>query len=346
MSMITSCAVAMEQGRVALRDIRLRDLNPGEVLIATAYSCISPGTELRFLAGRQVGSPTGAFIPGYALTGTVAQSRAPELPEGTPVFCAGTQAAGDLSLMWGGHVGYALTDAARATVIPAGVPLDAASLAALGAIALHGVRRAEIRRGERVACVGLGPIGQFSARICRSLGAEVAACDLAASRVDSARAAGIHAERVGDDGLAATLQRIFPQGADVVVDSTGAAGIIGEALAGLKDIPWDNSRPTPNRYVVQGSYPGEFALSYNEMFCKEVLLHVPRNYQTDDLQGILAMMAAEPSLVDGLISRILPPEEAMSAYDALRRADAVTGTIAFDWQGKGIEMHSDSTGGN
>lgn len=332
--MSDAVAITMEPGRVSLREFRPRELAVGEIAIVTAYSCISPGTELRCLSGRQVGSPTGAFIPGYALTGNVVQSRAPELPEGTPVFCAGTQAAGDLSLLWGGHVSLALTHAARATVIPAGVPLDLASLAALGAIALHGVRRAEIRRGERVACVGLGPIGQFSARICRALGAEVAACDLADTRVDAASAAGVRAEPVGEDGLVAALRHLFPEGADVVVDSTGVPAVLRQSLAGFKDIPWDNSRPTPNRLVVQGSYAEDFALSYDEMFCKEAILHVPRNYQPDDLQGILAMMAREKGLADGLLSRIADPAQAMDAYQALRQPGTIAGTVAFAWHGK------------
>ena len=42
---------------VAVRDVDVRDPGPGEVLIETVYSGISPGTELRCLRGKRPGGP-------------------------------------------------------------------------------------------------------------------------------------------------------------------------------------------------------------------------------------------------------------------------------------------------
>lgn len=50
--------------QVSLGETTLPDPGPGEVLIETAFSCVSPGTELRCLAGRQVDRPPFPFIPG------------------------------------------------------------------------------------------------------------------------------------------------------------------------------------------------------------------------------------------------------------------------------------------
>jgi len=52
-------------------EIQLPALKPHEVLVETAYSCISPGTEMRCLAGKQDGARF-PFIPGYSLSGRIA----------------------------------------------------------------------------------------------------------------------------------------------------------------------------------------------------------------------------------------------------------------------------------
>jgi len=54
-----------------LQTLQLPELQPDEVLIETVYSCISPGTEIRCLDGKQDGAEF-PFIPGYSLSGHIA----------------------------------------------------------------------------------------------------------------------------------------------------------------------------------------------------------------------------------------------------------------------------------
>jgi 2-desacetyl-2-hydroxyethyl bacteriochlorophyllide A dehydrogenase len=79
----------------------------GELLIETPYTLVSPGAELRCLAGQQPGA-IFPFIPGYSLVGRVV-SRGPgaALPEGTALFCSGTSQA-SVNRVWGGHTSYAV----------------------------------------------------------------------------------------------------------------------------------------------------------------------------------------------------------------------------------------------
>ena len=65
--------VATAVHQVEVRDIELPRPERDDVLVQALYTCISPGTELRCLAGQQRGT-TFPFIPGYAMVGKVIQS--------------------------------------------------------------------------------------------------------------------------------------------------------------------------------------------------------------------------------------------------------------------------------
>lgn len=66
----------------------------GELLVEAIYTCISPGAELRTLAGLQAGTPGWPLIPGYSMVGRVVRAgpATPHTP-GEIVFCKGTRRA-------------------------------------------------------------------------------------------------------------------------------------------------------------------------------------------------------------------------------------------------------------
>jgi predicted dehydrogenase/threonine dehydrogenase-like Zn-dependent dehydrogenase len=84
--------------------------------------------------------------------------------------------------------------------VPPKVAVDEAAFATLGAIALHGFRRAEVAVGATVAVVGLGLIGQLAVRVARSAGCRVLATDLSPSAVVLAAEAGAEASVREDVG--------------------------------------------------------------------------------------------------------------------------------------------------
>jgi threonine dehydrogenase-like Zn-dependent dehydrogenase len=110
------------------------------------------------------------------------------------------------------------------------------------------VRWADLQRGDTVAVIGLGPIGQMSSRIARHLGAErVIAVDSVPERLAMARRHGIETidSTEVDDVPAAILEMTRGRGADGVVEAVGmeahgtpvqefaqrAAGLLPDKLA-------------------------------------------------------------------------------------------------------------------
>lgn len=327
--MKTTAILATGVDRVELVEAQVPDPGPGEVLIASLYTSVSPGTELRCLGGRQPGL-TFPFVPGYSTVGrVVAKGRDVSLAEGTLVFCQGTEKA-DLPLAWGGHLGHVLRNEALAFPVPDGVDPVSASLAKMSAIAYRGVRLAKALPHEQVAVVGLGPIGQLSSRLFRLSGARVLAADLLEGRVARARAAGVEAF-VPDGDLVAAFAMRQPAGAGVVVDCTGAPGLLQRTaqLARLK--PWDDTLTEQTRLVLQGSYPGDVVFDYHVGFARELAVLLPRDCQPRDLRAVLGFLRNGSLKVRDLVSRISRPKDAQGVFLDLRAGKPELVTAVFAW---------------
>ncbi|MBM3496967.1 MAG: zinc-binding dehydrogenase, partial [Armatimonadetes bacterium] len=280
--MIARAVVHRAPWEVAVEEFELRPPGPGEALIRVRHSLISPGSELRCLAGQQPDAIPFPYIPGYAMAGEVIECGPDaDLAQGDRVYLNGTTDGGALSLMWGGHASHAIAPASACIRLPDGVSTLEAGLTHLAAIAYHGCRLASPTGAERVAVIGLGVLGQLCARMYELAGCRVVACDVSERRVALARSLGVVAQVVSGS-IPAALARLMPEGADIVVDVTGNPAVIPEGVAAVRDVPWtDEPGPAP-RYVVQGSYAGEFTVPYQQAFMKELRFLLPRDCTPSD----------------------------------------------------------------
>lgn len=319
------------KNKIDISSFDLRKPQEGEVLIQTEYSCLSPGTELRCLRGAESNAGNFPFVPGYSLTGTViATGDGVDMKIGTKVFSAGTIDAGKLGIAWGGHVSHAICNAGNVVPISAEVSMQDASMLALAAIAFHGTRLSQPVAGEKVIVVGLGVIGQLSARLHALSGANVIACDISKKRVEVAKEAGINALVIEKD-LNETLDAFLPSGADIVIDSTGVPAVAGKAIELLKDIPWDDSLTSGGRFVVQGSYEKNIEIPYHTAFQKEISILFPRANQHRDQIAVLDLMKRKLLNVANLITEVHHPEKAAECYKSLQSPENTALTYAFQW---------------
>jgi 2-desacetyl-2-hydroxyethyl bacteriochlorophyllide A dehydrogenase len=315
--------------QVELTSFELPDLQAGEVLIRTEVSGVSPGTEMRCLAGMQPESVAYPYVPGYSMAGVVeAVASGSHIAVGDRVFASGTKRA-SINLQWGGHVSHAIASEDSVYPIPTGCPSKLASLSKLAAIALRGVRVSRSSSSDHVAVVGLGPIGMLSARLHRAAGAQVLGLDQEISRVNLAKASGIDAAVVKGTILE-TVQEHFGQGADIVVDATGNPKVLPFSLAAVRDLAWGITEINGPKLVIQGSYPDQFSLPYQDAFRKELTILLPRDGSPAEIRDILSMIANGACQVEDLISWYGDPSDAHQAYGRLR-SDRTSMTVAFDW---------------
>jgi threonine dehydrogenase-like Zn-dependent dehydrogenase len=196
---------------------------------------------------------------------------------------------------------------ARALVrLPAGIALGDACLVEPLAVVLHGLRRAKLRGGERVAVVGGGAIGLCAVAAARAAGAEV----LLEARHDAQRAAG---ERLGAEAKA--------RGAyDLVVDAAGSESSFARAAELAR---------RGGRIALVGSYWTPVAFPGLAVCLKEIDVVPASMYgragAQRDIDAAAALLAATPELPRAVISHRFPLEAAAEAFAvaADRRAGAL-----------------------
>jgi predicted dehydrogenase len=234
-------------GGAVVADVPEPQLLPGCILVRTARSVVSPGTERNAtaagvmglarsvrdrpdLAGRAIDSmrrdgvratlakvrarlddsrALGSSSSGIVLG--VADDASARVRVGQRVACTGSGAAV--------HAEIACVPSNLVVPVPEGVSLEQAAFGTLGAIAVHAVRQARPEIGERFAVIGLGLVGQLVAQVLRASGARVAAYDLSADRVERARRLGaeIGLAGGGDEIAASALAWTDDVGVDGVL---------------------------------------------------------------------------------------------------------------------------------
>jgi len=196
---------------------------------------------------------------------------------------------------------------ARALVrLPAGIALGDACLVEPLAVVLHGLRRAKLRGGERVAVVGGGAIGLCAVAAARAAGAEV----LLEARHDAQRAAG---ERLGAEAKASGAY-------DLVVDAAGSESSFARAAELAR---------RGGRIALVGSYWTPVAFPGLAVCLKEIDVVPASMYgragAQRDIDAAAALLAATPELPRAVISHRFPLEAAAEAFAAAadRRAGAL-----------------------
>ncbi|MCB0862239.1 MAG: bi-domain-containing oxidoreductase [Solirubrobacterales bacterium] len=218
-------------------------------------------------------------------------------------------------------------------LVPESVPLATASLATIGAIALHGVRLAEPELGERVAVIGSGLVGQIACRLLRAQGAEVFALDVDAGRVDYAVSHGAdHGIVVGDSTKDEIRELTNGHGIDRVV-VTAASGspeplVLGAEIARDRgsmvlvgavpiEIPRAPLYEKEISFRVSRSYgPGRYDPDYEERGNDYPIGYV-RWTEQRNLEAVLDLQARGLINLDDLVDEVVPVDEAERAYSRL-----------------------------
>ena len=294
---------------------------PHEVVVKSACSLISAGTELAMYSGSHSGfsRPDPPQFPvdmGYALAGAV-QAVGREVTE---------WAEGDRVVVYASHGDWALCDVrtTRMWRLPPDVTLEQGALAVLGGISAVGVRQGKVALGESVVVLGLGLIGQFAAQLSRLSGARpVIGVDLLPNRVRIAGASGICALNPDRSDVEQTVNDVTGgHMAEVVIEATGNPHVVTQAL----DLAGDGGR-----VVLLGSPRGTAEIDlYRAIHHKGVSLigaharvsghpYTIRDPWTRErnLDLVLSLFADGSLLSEGLISHRVQPDDVGETYEML-----------------------------
>ncbi len=348
-------------GELAVLDVPAPVCRPGGVLVRTLFSLISTGTEMMkvteakmSLVGKARARPDqvrkvldsvaqqgavatykkvmnrlDSYTPlGYSLCGVVT-----EVGQGAEEFRVGqvVAAAGNEHAL---HAEYNWIPSNLCVPVPQGVLPEHAAFSTVGAIAMHGVRRAETQLGDTACVIGLGLVGQLVVRLLIAAGVRTIGLDVIEERCRLAEKAGaVLCAPPTDDGMAAVQQALAEltagRGADhVLLAAGGSSNGPVEAAARLArdrarvvdigktrlDLPWNAYYDKELDVRFSRSYgPGRYDDRY-ELDGIDYPAGYVRWTERRNLECFLDLIARKAIEVESLVSGVFPLENAMTVY--------------------------------
>lgn len=300
----------------------------GEMVVRVELSAISPGTELRALAGKQANQLQQPYVGGYSAAGRIVQD-GHGFQAGDAVFLSHNRHTAPHGRMWGGHVSHAVARPEQLVRVPEGVPLHFAAMGKMLAIGHHGTRLVPQLQQRRALVVGLGIIGQAAARSLAAQGVRVVACDRSKDRVADLEIAGTPA--VVPAQLDNAISKHLGDAPDLIVDATGSTAVLNQMLGLLKTAGWGEVLSPTACYVIQGSYPGDVVFDYDLAFRAEASVIVARDCGKADVEEVFAMIAEDRMSMDGFPTDVFDPEDASELYAALATPESAPLTGLIRW---------------
>ncbi|HEX2122679.1 MAG TPA: bi-domain-containing oxidoreductase [Thermoanaerobaculia bacterium] len=232
-------------GESIVEDVPAPGVSAGRVLIRVASSLVSAGTERMIVEfgekslldkARSRPDLVRQTLDKAARDGVLATFEAVQNRLDQPM-ALGYSVAGEVIAVGEGVDGLAIGDrvaaaganqAVHAEVVsvpknlvvrlPDAIDFDSAAFTTVGAIALQGVRLADVRLGELVAVIGLGLLGQITVQLLRANGCRVIGLDPQPQRAEMAKRFGAEESVATDDAFRAACARASNgRGADAVL---------------------------------------------------------------------------------------------------------------------------------
>jgi predicted dehydrogenase/threonine dehydrogenase-like Zn-dependent dehydrogenase len=361
-----------KSGEILTRDVPMPELRPGGLLVRTCFSAISAGTERakvemgeKSLVQKALARPDlvkqvleyarqngvrAAYqkvqtrldtysTMGYSAAGVVLRvaDGVAEFRPGDRVACAGAGHAN--------HCQVNFIPRNLAVKVPDIVPLEAAALTTIGAIAMQGLRQAHAAVGETVAVIGAGLVGVLAIQLARASGCRVIAIDRDVDRAHRAVELGAHLGLATQDArMGAAVQEFSRYGVDaaIITAATSSAEPLELAARILRD---------RGRAVVVGDIG--MGVSRGHVYAKELSILMSRSYgpgrydadyeehgrdypigyvrwtERRNMEAFLDLLTQGALNLAPLLERRAPVQEGSRAYDEIRTKGAYTVILEY-----------------
>ena len=345
-------------GEISVDELPAPKLRSGSVLVRNVFSLISPGTERASVETAQASMLEKARLRpdlvrqvinnvhregllatykkvrdrldnfrdlGYSCAGVVVESAVDDIKVGDRVACGG--------------VGYAshaeIVSVPRNLVgkIPDEVGFDEAAFTTVCAIAMQGVRQADLRVGEQVAVIGLGLIGLITVQLLKASGCRVLGLDVTPRSFDLALALGCDRCTISNDDAVLEVQSFTRSyGADAVLITAatnsnqpvelaiqcarkrGTVVVVGTVGMNIPRSPFFEKEIN---FRISCSYgPGRYDPDYEERG-QDYPLGFVRWTENRNMEAVLDMMALRKLNLRELITHRIPVEQSLRAYDII-----------------------------
>ncbi len=357
-------------------------LGSGCVMVRNHFSLISAGTEGKTVKDARLGllgkararkeevkkvieaAKTFGLLDTYRLVMNKLNSPSP-----LGYSCAGEVIAvaedvkefkiGDFVACGGGTANHAEVVAVPVNLcvlIDKSIPLEHAAFTTLGAIALQGIRQADVRLGENCVVIGLGLIGQLTVQMLQAAGVKAMGVDVDEQMVRLAK----------DSGCDLAFLRTLPELENLILENTGGYGCdaviitAGTDSVDPVDLAGKISRKK-GKVVVVGAVPTGF--KREQYFKKELDLRMSSSYgpgrydpeyeeqgidypyayvrwtENRNMQAFAELLRTKKVKPEKLLTHIFPFRDAKAAYNLILEKSSFFAGIALKYD---IQRKSDS----
>ncbi len=357
--------IFLENGALVVHNVAQPSLEERSILVSVHYSFISSGTEAATISNAQQ-SPLFSNIPhkikavlkslaqngvegtqalissrlkgtlqplGYSCSGKVIAvgKKVTKFRLGDFVACAG---AG-----WANHADVVCIPENLAVAIPDESIVKHASVTTIGAIALQGVRRAQVQLGEIVAVVGLGLLGQITVELLKNAGCTVIGIDFLEDRLNLAKELGADYVFANSDqvqkeiefltkhkGVDCTLITAATESSQVVQTAMeytrrkGRVVVVGDVGLNLQRNPLYKKEID---FLISCSYgPGRYDTAYEIDGCDYPYEYV-RWTENRNMEAIVSLIKSKKLSVGKFASQEFHIEDVAQAYEKIKSKEAL-----------------------
>ena len=314
--------VITELGKKALlQETAYPEINKDEVVIRTQYSGVSIGTEMWIASGERSDYGPVPFVNGYQAAGEICEIGSEvegfSIGDIVTVFCRGA------------HAQFTKAIQSRVHTVTNRASLMAAALFVQPSTAANALNMACINTGDVVYIAGQGLIGQATAALAKLRGAYVITSDISPQRLEISEkhCADWVINAAEEKSVSGIIKSKFPNGVDVVIESTGFASLLDDALLCCKKF---------GRFVFEGWYPGAVNYNFTTPHKNQITAFYPCFIGEKPVrEGVIRLIESKKLDMQPLISDIVSWKDSEEIYNNLftEKRNQYNG-IVIDWTKK------------
>lgn len=317
--------------QVAVGELTKPVLSPGEALIKVSYAGIC-GTDMMIYSGKHPRAKAPLAM-GHEFSGVIQEINGesyfsigdrvviePTLSCGTCEACTAGEyhVCKTLKLVGidqhGGFAEFVAVPLHRLHSIPDGLSDAHAALAEPVAVAVHTVRRSQLKVGDNVAILGAGPIGLLIGLVAKQAGAgQIIISDISPYRLGKAEQLGFTALDAKTVNITEEVRRLTDNtGADVVFEVAGNQITAKQMIETIK---------TQGQIVVVSVFKQPPAIDLAAMHFRELSLTTTRCYSKGDFKKAIQLMQNGSINVSSLISHELSLDQIAEGFELMENPD-------------------------
>lgn len=327
--MKTKAVIFPEANKFEMTRLELEKPGPGDIVVRTLVSAISPGTERWVLSGKHIGARFPC-VPGYHRIGIVEEcgKEVKNFRVGDIVYGSENRWRGNIVSMWGAHLGLSVSNWAGYRFLDSSLPkrleLETMAFTILAGVANRGIRFCDVKAGQKVLIVGAGFIGLCASQLASLRSAHPVLLEINPQRISFAKQLRQDVFNPKNEKLKEALRELAPDGFDVLYDTVGDAATTDRMVHHLRG---------QGTLLLQAQYfdKERCALDIDRIKIRELTIKTTCGTDDRDWTETINNIRSRLLKIAPLITHRFEAADALKGYELLHTGKPFNLGIVFRW---------------